>query len=109
MFHVAGLSLDSVSGTATGVYTGTFAFDYMLQHARDPECPPLYASQGFGLSMLSNRLSWFFNLRGPSMAVETACSSAATAIDVACQALINGSCDMVCKTSEFSKGNMTPH
>lgn len=93
--------MESVSGTSTGVYNGTFSFDYMLQLVRDPECPPMYASQGFGLSMLSNRLSWFFNLQGPSMTIDTACSSTATAIDVACQALINGSCDMVRGTFSF--------
>ncbi|RDA90934.1 hypothetical protein CP533_5339 [Ophiocordyceps camponoti-saundersi (nom. inval.)] len=90
----AGMTMESVSSSGTGVYTGAFTNDYMLQLARDPENTPAYAAQGFGLSMLSNRVSWFFNLRGPSVSVDSACSSAASALDMACQALLNGSCDM---------------
>ncbi|KAI2464634.1 putative polyketide synthase [Annulohypoxylon bovei var. microspora] len=90
----AGIPMESVSNTATGVYAGSFSADYMFQLIRDPECPPSYASQGIGLSMLANRISWFFNLRGPSVSLDSACSSTATAIDIACQALRNGSCNM---------------
>lgn len=91
--------METVSGTATGVYTGSFSLDYMLQLSRDPESTPMYASVGFGLSMLANRLSWFFNLRGPSVGLDSACSSTAVAIDIACQALRNGSCDTVSPSS----------
>jgi acyl transferase domain-containing protein len=87
--------MESVSNSMTGVYTGSFSMDYMLQLARDPECPPMYAAVGFGLSMLANRLSWFFNLRGPSVALDSACSATGMGTDIACQALRNGSCDMV--------------
>lgn len=87
--------MEQVSNTLTGVYTGSFSYEYMVQMTRDPECPSMYAAQAYGLSMLANRLSWFFNLQGPSLAVDTACSSSAMAIDLACQGLLNGSCDMV--------------
>ncbi|RYP11616.1 hypothetical protein DL765_007664 [Monosporascus sp. GIB2] len=90
----AGITMENVSGSSTAVYTGSFAMDYMLQLHRDPECPPTYAAVGFGLSMLANRLSWFYNLRGPSIGLDSACSSTAMAIDIACQALRNKSCDM---------------
>lgn len=86
--------MESVSGSNTAVYTGSFSVDYMLQLARDAESSPMYAAVGFGLSMLANRISWFFNLHGPSIALDSACSSTAMATDIACQALRNGSCNM---------------
>lgn len=45
----------------------------------------LYTITGNGITMMSNRLSWFYDLRGPSMTVDTACSSALVAISLACQ------------------------
>lgn len=87
--------MESVSDSLTAVYVGSFTMDYMLQLVRDPETPPAYAATGFGLSMLANRLSWFFNLRGASIGLDTACSSSAVAVDIACQALQNRSCNMV--------------
>lgn len=95
IFLTAGMPMESVSNTAVGVYTGSFAIDYLLQLTRDAENPPPYASQGIGLSMLSNRISWFFNLLGPSVSLDSACSSTATALDLACSALLRRSCDSV--------------
>jgi len=94
--------MEAVAGSSTAVYTGTFGMDYMLQLNRDPENPPTYAALGFGLSMLANRLSWFFDLRGPSIGLDSACSSTAMAIDIACQALRSGSCSMVSPFSASS-------
>ncbi|KAL2758194.1 hypothetical protein ACRALDRAFT_1040239 [Sodiomyces alcalophilus JCM 7366] len=90
----AGIPMESINGSSTGVYTGSFSLDYMLQLTRDSENPPTYAAVGFGLSMLANRLSWFFNLHGPSIGLDSACSSTAMALDIACQSLRNGSCNM---------------
>lgn len=88
--------MESISGSRTAVYTGSFGIqDYTLQMARDPECAPRHAAVGTGLSMLANRISWFYNLQGPSIGVDSACSSATMALDIACQALQTGSCDMV--------------
>jgi acyl transferase domain-containing protein len=69
--------------------------DYMLQLTRDPEDPAPYAAVGLGLSMLANRISWFFNLMGPSLGLDTACSSTANAMDIACKSLRDGSTSMV--------------
>lgn len=94
--RTAGISMDTVAGSSTSVYTGSFGLDYGIQLNRDAEVPPVHAGLGFGISMLANRLSWFFDLQGPSIGLDSACSSSAMAIDIACQALRNESCDMVC-------------
>ncbi|KAI1436832.1 putative polyketide synthase [Xylaria sp. CBS 124048] len=90
----AGIPMESVSGSPTAVYTGSFALDYMMQLNRDSEDLATYAAVGAGLSMLSNRISWVFNLQGPSVTLDSACSSTAMSIDIACQALRSGSCTM---------------
>lgn len=87
--------MEAISGSSTGVYTGCFTNDYLIQLYRDPENTPAYMATGVGASMLANRISWFFNLHGPSMAIDSACSSAATALDLACQGLKTRSCNMV--------------
>ncbi|MBF0224370.1 MAG: SDR family NAD(P)-dependent oxidoreductase [Desulfobacterales bacterium] len=43
---------------------------------------------------IANRVSYFFNLQGPSIAVDTACSSSLTAIHIACESLMRGECKM---------------
>ena len=45
--------------------------------------------------MLANRLSWFYNLSGPSMNLDSACSSSLMALDMACRSLRDGDADMV--------------
>lgn len=52
-------------------YSTTFPSD--TDHIQDNI--PLYAAIGSGVSMLANRLSHFYDLRGPSVALDTACSS----------------------------------
>lgn len=63
-----------------------------MQH-RDPEYPPQYSVTGSGLAMLSNRLSYIFNLKGPSVTLDTACSSSLYALHLACSAILAGDCE----------------
>jgi len=64
--------------------------------------PELVASVGFFLlrhtgndkDFLTTRVSYCFDLRGPSLAVQTACSTSLVAIHLACQSLLSGECDM---------------
>ncbi len=91
----AGIPLDQVAGSKTGVYTGSFADDYKMMMIRDLEALPKYAATGGAMTLLANRLSWFFKLGGPSVNLDTACSSSMIALDIACQGLRNGESTMV--------------
>lgn len=62
---------------------------------KDPEVVPKYAATGLAMSLLANRLSWFFNLSGPSVNLDSACSSSMMALDLACQGLRNRDSTMV--------------
>ncbi|KAI9040422.1 polyketide synthase [Aspergillus affinis] len=88
----AGWSLESMRGTPTGVYVGLMCADYYDVQARDPESLPQYNATGTARSILSNRVSYFFDWKGPSLTVDTACSSSLVAVHQAVQALRQGEC-----------------
>ncbi|OHF04176.1 beta-ketoacyl synthase domain-containing protein [Colletotrichum orchidophilum] len=83
----AGIPLETVAGTQTGVYVGCFTADYNDHIAKDLDIPNKYSALGTVASMLSNRVSWFFDFRGPSVTVDTACSSSLVAVHEACMSL----------------------
>lgn len=62
---------------------------------RDPEQTPKYMGTGIGTSLLSNRLSWFFDFHGPSLSIDTACSGSLTAMNLACDSLQRHESNMV--------------
>ncbi|KAF2202683.1 phenolpthiocerol synthesis polyketide synthase ppsA [Delitschia confertaspora ATCC 74209] len=86
----AGIPITSLSGTETGCFVGCFTSDYDQLSKRDPELLPKYHSIGTGQSILSNRISFCFDLRGPSVTLDTACSSSLVALHLACQSLRAG-------------------
>lgn len=88
----AGWSLQSMRGTSTGVYVGLMCADYYDVQARDPESLPQYNATGTARSILSNRVSYFFDWKGPSLTVDTACSSSLVAVHQAVQALRQEEC-----------------
>lgn len=51
---------------------------------------PRYAATGSGTAIMSNRLSYFYDLRGPSMTIDTGCSGSMVALHQACQSIIAG-------------------
>lgn len=69
--------------------------DHKTVLARDIDMTPKYSALGVSQSMLANRISWIFDLNGPSLNVDTACSSSLTAVDLACQAIRGGDISMV--------------
>ncbi|KAJ0124651.1 hypothetical protein J7T55_005991 [Diaporthe amygdali] len=76
------------------VHTGSFTDDYRSVLFHDRLEGHMYAATGLANSILANRISWFFNLIGPSLNLDTACSSSLTALHLACQDLRNGTTDM---------------
>ena len=94
--NTAGLPLQEVSGSRTGVYTGSMAADYQDIIRKDLDQMPTYTATGIAASMMANRLSWFFNFTGPSINMDSACSSSLTALDFAVQGLKSKDSDMVC-------------
>ncbi|KAL4811864.1 hypothetical protein BDW67DRAFT_189235 [Aspergillus spinulosporus] len=89
-FENAGIPMNKLPGTATGVYSGVMTNDYELITAGDPMQLPQNAASGTSRAMLANRISWFYDLRGPSFALDTACSSSLYALHLACQSLQAG-------------------
>ncbi|KAI1258543.1 hypothetical protein F5Y18DRAFT_444487 [Xylariaceae sp. FL1019] len=88
----AGIPISNLSGTDTGCYVGCFTNDWKQMAKKDPEQLLKYHSIGTGPSILSNRISFCFNLQGPSMTLDTACSSSLVALHLACQGLRTGEC-----------------
>ncbi|KAL5583932.1 hypothetical protein FOVSG1_015283 [Fusarium oxysporum f. sp. vasinfectum] len=88
-----GESWESISGSRTGVYIGNFAADHLLIQSRDWEDPKPYSATGADSSILANRISYIFNLHGPSLVTTTACSSSMYALHLAVQAIRNDECD----------------
>lgn len=86
----AGLSRETCSGNKIGVFVGGNFSDYEVNNTRDVETIPMYQATGCAQALQSNRISYHFNLRGPSMTVDTACSSSLVALHYAVQSLRSG-------------------
>ncbi|MBW0013068.1 polyketide synthase Pks13 [Mycobacterium sp.] len=89
----ARIPASSLRGQAVGVYVGVSNNDYAMMAVADPTTAHPYAITGTATSIIANRVSYFYDFRGPSIAVDTACSSSLVAIHQAVQALRNGECD----------------
>ncbi|KAI9748439.1 MAG: hypothetical protein M1835_001796, partial [Candelina submexicana] len=83
----AGITLQQFTGTNTAVYTGSEGADYASVLARDIDATPKYTATGTASCMTANRLSYFYDLSGPSMSVDTACSSTMAALNQAVRTL----------------------
>jgi phthiocerol/phenolphthiocerol synthesis type-I polyketide synthase C len=77
----------TLSGQRVGVYVGASSMDHGALLGQDPGLIDPYMMTGNTLSLLANRISHVFDLRGPSFVVDTACSSSLVALDLARQAL----------------------
>jgi acyl transferase domain-containing protein len=80
----------TLGGPRTGVFVGVASFDYYDRVMQAPNRMDGYALTGNAYSVTANRLSYVFDLCGPSIAIDTACSSSLVAIHLACQSLACG-------------------
>jgi len=86
-FEDAGIPPSKMSGSAVGIYIGASSTDYSDLRLGDPASADSYFMTGSTLSILANRISYIFDLHGPSLAVDTACSSSLVALHHACEAI----------------------
>jgi len=88
--EAAGLDMEALRGSPTAVYVGLMAVDHNDMLNRDTSDYPPYVAAGNARSIISNRVSHFFDWRGPSMTIDTACSSSLVAVHLAIQSLRSG-------------------
>jgi microcystin synthetase protein McyG len=93
-FEDAGIVPAKVAARGVGVFIGMWTSDYEDRMYDATSDIDLYITTGGGRYSASGRLSYVFDLRGPSMTVDTACSSSLVAAHLACQSLRTGECEL---------------
>ncbi|KAJ4351221.1 Polyketide synthase 19 [Didymosphaeria variabile] len=89
-----GYSLQQLKGSSTAVFVGCMSYDYQFTAIRGIDSLPQYHGTGTAASILANRVSYFYDWRGPSVSIDTACSSSLVALHQAVSALRNGEAEM---------------
>ncbi len=90
----AGLSVEALAGSNTGVFLGLDAGQFAHLQKLEGDVDALYLATGNATSIAANRISYLFDLHGPSMVVDTACSASLVALHLACLNLQNQLCDL---------------
>ncbi|MGX9788672.1 polyketide synthase Pks13 [Mycobacterium sp. MMS18-G62] len=90
----ARIPASSLRGGHVGVYIGSSNNDYSFLSVSDPAVAHPYAITGTTSSIIANRVSYFYDFRGPSMAIDTACSSSLVAAHQGVAALRTGEADV---------------
>ncbi len=89
----AGIPSTSIAGTEVGVFVGASQTDYAHSVIGDLAIADSHFATGNSLAILGNRISYIFDLHGPSVTLDTACSSSLVALHQATQALRSGQID----------------
>jgi len=95
-FENAGIRPSGLRGSRCGVYVGMSSVDYAYRRADDLAGIDATTMTGNAGSVAANRISYVFDLRGPSMVIDTACSSSLVALHQACQSIRHGEIDAAC-------------
>ena len=90
----AGIAAEKVAGTNTGVFIGISNNDYSIPQYFNHDNIDAYSGTGNAFSIAANRISFILDLHGPAVALDTACSSALTAVHLAVQSLRAGESDL---------------
>ncbi|WKD27027.1 type I polyketide synthase [Halomonas sp. KG2] len=90
----AGIVPSTLRGSQCGVFLGIASLDYSYRLADDMSAIDASTATGNTSSIASNRLSYVFDLHGPSMSLDTACSSSMVAFHQACQSIRSGETNM---------------
>jgi len=83
----ASINAQDLAGSKTGTLIGMFSHDYSWNSVLQPETIDAHSANGMAHCIAANRISNFFDLKGFSMAIDTACSSSALALHLACRSL----------------------
>ncbi|KAI0142269.1 hypothetical protein GGR57DRAFT_508814 [Xylariaceae sp. FL1272] len=89
-FENTGTPIESLRGSQTAVFGAVSSDDYLAIALKDPHTMPRTLATGTSRASFANRISWYFDLQGPSITIDTACSSSVVALDLACQSLRSG-------------------
>lgn len=89
----AGYTRQRLSSSRTGVFVGVMYGQYQLLSAENALAGDNLVF-GSSYASIANRASYFFNLKGPSIALDTMCSSSLTAIHLACKSILQGECNL---------------
>ena len=90
----AGYSIEEVNNSRTGVFIGGGESVYLKRRNGELADYMKYVMANMGQNMMATRISDFYNLKGPSLTIDTACSSALVAIHQACQSIRCGESEM---------------
>ena len=90
----AGYGSATLSGTSVGVFVGCAEGDYADRFKTLGLSDEPYFFMGNSTAILSARISYFLNLKGPALSIDTACSSSLTALHLACESVRRGECEM---------------
>ena len=85
----AGIAPQKLTGTQTGVFVGIGLDDYAKRQIKQQIPIDAYTGSGNAFCFASGRLSYFLGLQGPSLAIDTACSTSLVTVHLACQSLRN--------------------
>ncbi|MGO4773547.1 amino acid adenylation domain-containing protein, partial [Flavobacterium sp. W22_SRS_FK3] len=88
----SGYTAKELKGSMTGVYIGILQNEYASLLKNYPK--DMYSGTGSALSIASNRLSYYYDFKGPSMSVDTACSSSLVSVHLAIKDIRSGECTM---------------
>jgi acyl transferase domain-containing protein len=92
-FESAGVTLTQLAGSSTAAFVASFTADFQQMAFKGPAFRHSLAATGVDPGIISNRISHVFNLKGPSIVVNTACSSSVYAMHNVCNALRNKECE----------------
>jgi acyl transferase domain-containing protein len=87
--------MEKAISSMTSVFAAGFNYDHLTLLNTDVETVFKHKPTGSQQSIIPNRVSWFYDFHGPSVSIDTACSSGLAAVHLAAQSLKTGDCEMV--------------
>ena len=86
----AGIPKEEFAGKKVGVFIGSNYSEHRMGHFRDLDHIPTFEATGNQGAFLAGRLAYYFDLRGPTVAIDAACSSSMHALHLAVQSIRSG-------------------